>query len=124
MPLLVNVRLGPDRDTRQPVDQPTRRWAQFGYGFLRTWRMPIVVLHLAYLWLAAGLALKALALLGGVPFAAYYLHALTIGAATTMIMGVMLVIVFAAALWTAAFILFLWVYGPILLKPRADGKPG
>jgi uncharacterized protein involved in response to NO len=136
---------------------------------LRTLRMPIAwVLHLAYLWLAVGLALKALALLGGVPFAAYYLHALTIGAATTMIMAVMtraslghtgrplrvsratacayglltaaavvrvfgpawptlpypLVIVFAAALWTAAFVLFLWVYGPILLKPRADGKPG
>lgn len=136
---------------------------------LRTLRMPIVwVLHLAYLWLAVGLALKALALLGGVPFAAYYLHALTIGAATTMIMAVMtraslghtgralrisrptacayglltaaavvrvfapalptlayaLVILFAAALWSAAFVLFLWVYGPILLKPRADGKPG
>ena len=136
---------------------------------LRTWRMPIVwVLHLAYLWLAVGLALKALALLGGVPFAAYYLHALTIGAATTMIIAVMTraalghtgrplrvsrstacayglltaaavvrvfgpawpalpyaaVIVVAAVLWTAAFILFLWVYGPILLSPRADGKPG
>ena len=136
---------------------------------VRTLRMPIVwVLHLAYLWLAVGLALKALTLLGGVSLAAYYLHALTIGAAATMIMAVMTraslghtgrplrvsrptacayglltaaavvrvfgpawptlryaqVIVFAAALWTAAFVLFLWVYGPILLKPRADGKPG
>ncbi len=57
---------------------------------LRTLRMPIVwVLHVAYLWLPLGLALKALALLGGPAFAAFYLHALTIGAAATMIMAVM-----------------------------------
>jgi NnrS protein len=55
---------------------------------LRTLQIPIVwVLHLAYLWLPLGLALKALALLGGLAFAAYYLHALAIGAAATMIMG-------------------------------------
>lgn len=30
----------------------------------------------------------------------------------------------AAALWVGAFILFLYLYGPILLTPRADGKPG
>ena len=33
-------------------------------------------------------------------------------------------IALSAALWTAAFGLFLWVYGPILLAPRADGKRG
>lgn len=27
-------------------------------------------------------------------------------------------------LWCLAFIFFLWVYAPILLSPRADGKPG
>jgi uncharacterized protein involved in response to NO len=136
---------------------------------LRTLRMPIVwVLHLAYLWLPLGLALKGLALLAGLAFAAFYLHALTIGAAATMIMAVMtraslghtgrplivprpiacayglltaaaavrvfgpawstvpyaVIIVSAAGLWTAAFVLFLWIYGPILLKPRSDGKPG
>lgn len=136
---------------------------------LRTLSMPIVwVLHLAYLWLPVGLALKALAILGGFSFAAFYLHALTIGAVATMIVAVMtraslghtgrplvvarptacayallaaaaLVRVFgpslialpyaqvvelAAALWTAAFILYLWVYAPILTRPRADGKPG
>jgi len=136
---------------------------------VRTLQMPIVwVLHLAYLWLPLGLALKALALLGGLAFAAYYLHALVIGAAATMIMGVMTraslghtgrplivrpsiacayglltaaavvrvfgpawanssyagIILLAAGLWTAAFVLFLWVYGPMLIKPRADGKPG
>jgi len=29
-----------------------------------------------------------------------------------------------ALLWTAAFLLFLWVYAPILLTRRADGKAG
>jgi uncharacterized protein involved in response to NO len=135
----------------------------------RTLRMPIVwVLHLAYLWLPLGLALKAVALLTGMAFAAFYLHALTIGAAATMIVGVMTraslghtgrplvvawptvcaygllmaaviarvfgpatlplsyseVIVLAASLWTAAFVLYLYVYAPILWSPRADGKPG
>jgi len=136
---------------------------------LKTARMPIVwVLHLAYLWLPVGLALKALALLTGSAFAAFYLHALTIGAAATMIVGVMTraslghtgralvvarptvyayifltaaviarvfgpaflplsysgVIVLTAILWTAAFVLYLRVYAPILWSPRADGKPG
>lgn len=136
---------------------------------LRTLRAPIVwVLHLAYLWLPVGFALKALALLAGLAFAAFYLHALTIGAATTMVLAVMTraslghtgrplvvarptacaygllsaaaavrvfgpallplpyktVIVLAAFLWTAAFVLFLAVYAPILLTPRADGKSG
>jgi len=136
---------------------------------LRTHRMPIVwVLHLGYLWLPLGFALKALALLGGGAVVGFYLHALTIGAATTMIVAVMtraslghtgrpllvapsigyayglltaaaavrvfgpvvlplpytMVVILAAALWTGAFVLFLWVYAPILLSPRADGKPG
>jgi uncharacterized protein involved in response to NO len=30
----------------------------------------------------------------------------------------------AAALWVAAFLLFLWRYVPVLTSPRADGKPG
>jgi uncharacterized protein involved in response to NO len=34
------------------------------------------------------------------------------------------VILGAAALWTAAFGFFVWVYAPILMAPRADGKPG
>ena len=100
--------------------------------------------------------------------AAFWLHALTIGAATTMIFAVMTraslghtgrplvvnrltvlayalltgaaivrvlgldlshasyatVIALAALLWTAAFTLFLWVYAPMFLTPRADGKAG
>ena len=34
------------------------------------------------------------------------------------------VIALAAVLWTVAFALFLIVYVPILVSPRADGKPG
>jgi uncharacterized protein involved in response to NO len=57
---------------------------------LRTLRQPIVwILHLAYLWLPIGLGLKAAALLGGYGVAAFWLHALTIGALTTMITAVM-----------------------------------
>jgi uncharacterized protein involved in response to NO len=135
----------------------------------RTLQDPIVwILHLAYAWLPVGLGLKALALLAGVAAASFWLHALTIGAIATMILGVMtrvalghtgrplrvhrlvtvaylllsaavLARVFGAwlpsfgypalialtgALWTTAFALFLWIYAPILVSPRADGKPG
>lgn len=56
----------------------------------RTLRQPIVwVLHLSYAWLPVGLALKAVALLSGAAFAAFWLHALTIGALSTMILAVM-----------------------------------
>lgn len=34
------------------------------------------------------------------------------------------VILIAASLWTAAFVIFLGVYAPILLTPRADGRAG
>lgn len=136
---------------------------------LHTLRAPIVwVLHLGYFWLAVGLAFKALSILGGFAFASFYLHALTIGAATTMILAVMtraslghtgrplliarptayayslvtaaavvrvfgpavlpvsytVVVLIAASFWTAAFVLFLVVYAPILFRPRVDGKPG
>lgn len=30
----------------------------------------------------------------------------------------------AGTLWTAAFAVYLWRYGPKLLRPRADGRPG
>lgn len=55
----------------------------------RTWRWPLLwVLHLGMAWLAAGLALKALAALGLAPEAAS-LHALGAGAVGTMILAVM-----------------------------------
>jgi len=57
---------------------------------MATLRSPIVwILHLAYVWLPIGLVLKALALLSGLALAAFWLHALTIGALATMILGVM-----------------------------------
>jgi uncharacterized protein involved in response to NO len=140
------------------------QWQSF-----RTLRLPIVwILHVAYAWLPVGLALKALALLTGWGTLLSWMHALTIGAAATMILAVMTraslghtgralivnptivlayllltaatvvrvlgpgtsllsyvqVITLAAVLWTVAFALFLFVYGPILVSPRADGKPG
>jgi uncharacterized protein involved in response to NO len=144
-------------------------WRLAQWGTLRTLRQPIVwVLHLAYLWLPVGLALKAVALLKGPAFSAFWLHALTIGALSTMILAVMtraalghtgralvvhplttasyllltgaaiirvfglatprvtypMVIAGAALLWTAAFLLFVVVYAPILCRPRIDGKSG
>lgn len=133
----------------------------------RMHREPLVwILHVAYAWLPVGLALKALALLAGLPMAAHWLHALTVGAIATMILGVMTrvplghtgrplrlhpftiaayllavgaafvrvlgprllpadylaVIATSAALWTAAFGLFLLVYAPVLLMPRLQGS--
>lgn len=143
------------------------RFAQ--WRTLKTLRQPLVwALHLAYVWLPIGLGLKAAALLTGAAPAAFWLHALTIGAAATMILAVMTraslghtgrplvadpvialayllltaaalvrvfglavlpipypeVILAAAFLWTAAFVLFTWIYAPMLLAARVDGKPG
>ncbi len=57
---------------------------------LYTLREPIVwVLHLGYLWMAVGFALKAAALLGHWVPGTYWLHALSVGAAGTMVMAVM-----------------------------------
>lgn len=126
------------------------------------------VLHLGYAWLSVGLLLKGIWLLYAPDFAAKWIHALTVGAFSTMILAVMTraslghtgraliapapmaityllvtlaaairilgpalapqdydqIIALAGALWIAAFGLFLWVYTPILLRPRADGRPG
>lgn len=65
-------------------------WRFTQWSGLRTLRQPIVwVLHVAYLWLPLGLALKAIALLNGAAFSAFWLHALTMGTLATMILGVM-----------------------------------
>ena len=56
----------------------------------KTLRMPIVwVLHIGYAWLPICLALKAAVLLGVPIPGSSWLHALTVGAMATMIMGVM-----------------------------------
>jgi uncharacterized protein involved in response to NO len=135
---------------------------------LRTLSWPILwVLHLAYAVIPLALALKAVSLLGGAPWASAWLHMQLVGAVALMIVAVMtratlghtgrdlvaapaviaayllllaaallrvfssaveggtLVMLMAAALcWVMAFLLFLVVYAPMLLGPRADGKPG
>lgn len=61
-----------------------------GWQGWRTLGDPIVwVLHAAYLWLPLGLLLKAGWFLGGLPWAAHWLHTLGAGAAATMILAVM-----------------------------------
>ena len=61
-----------------------------GWRGLRSWREPIVwILHAGYAWLPIGLALKAIFVLAGASWAAYWQHALGAGAAATMIMAVM-----------------------------------
>jgi uncharacterized protein involved in response to NO len=62
----------------------------FQWRGLATLRNPIVwVLHLGYVWLPIGLALKAGALLGQFAATAFWLHALTIGVLATMVLAVM-----------------------------------
>jgi uncharacterized protein involved in response to NO len=135
----------------------------------RTIDVPLLwVLHLGYAWLVIGLALKALWILAGVPWAMNWMHALTAGAFGTMILAVMtratlghtgrplsasklttaayLLVTAAVALrvlgvplagahywqtlslalllWASAYTLFLAVYAPMLVRPRADGRPG
>ncbi len=61
-----------------------------GWQGWRTGRMPIVwILHLAYAWLPVGLALHAVFIATGAPWAAHWLHALGAGAAGMMILAVM-----------------------------------
>jgi uncharacterized protein involved in response to NO len=61
-----------------------------GWRSFRTRGTPILwVLHVAYAWLPVGLALKAVALLGGASWAMKWQHALTMGVFATMILAVM-----------------------------------
>jgi uncharacterized protein involved in response to NO len=135
----------------------------------RTLRDPLLwVLHLGYGWLVVGLGLKAGYLLLDSAMAEKWVHALTVGAFTTMILAVMtraslghtgrplvapwpialayllvslatvirvlgpaflplqydILIALAGSLWIAAFAIFVWIYAPILILPRYDGKPG
>lgn len=55
-----------------------------------TLRQPMVwVLHVAYAWIPVALALKAVSVLAGGLAGQYWIHAVTVGAFTTMIMAVM-----------------------------------
>ena len=139
-----------------------------GWRGERTLRSPILgILHLGYLWLIVGLALKGAAALNDTVPENAALHALAVGAIGTMLLAVMsraalghtgrslrahmptvgayvlisvaAVLRVAAALiptaymdlliasgtaWTVGFTLFLWIYAPILVMSRPDGKPG
>lgn len=144
-------------------------WRMTGWQTLYTLAEPLVwVLHVAYAWLPVGLALKAAWLLTGAPWAAHWVHALSIGTASTTILAVTTraalghtgrplvvagpiawsyglliaaaavrvfgaallpipypgVIALSSGLWVASFLIYAWVYTPILLRPRADGKAG
>lgn len=144
-------------------------WRQSGWRGWMTRSQPIVwILHLAYLWLPIGLAMKAAWLGAGAGWAGFWQHALGAGAAATMILAVMTraalghtgrplrvrpsitiayvlltlavvvrvfgpsalslqyktTILVAGALWISAFVPYLVVYGPILVRRRIDGKPG
>ena len=56
----------------------------------RTARDPLIwVLHLGYAWLIVGLLLKGVWLTTAAPFAEKWIHSLTVGAFTTMILAVM-----------------------------------
>jgi uncharacterized protein involved in response to NO len=57
---------------------------------LATWRQPIVwILHLGSVWLPVGLALKCMAVFSGAAVSAFWLHSLTVGVLSTMVMAVM-----------------------------------
>ncbi len=140
-----------------------------GWRTTAIWREPLLaILHVAWLWLVAGLALRALADLGLDVPRSLWIHALGAGAIGTILIGVMtrvslghtgrpLVLqrgggwlyagVVAAALlrvlsalpamphaaaladlagllWMLAWLGFVALFAPILLAPRADGRPG
>ena len=61
-----------------------------GWRVRGTWREPILwVLHLGYAWMPIGLGLKAVWVLTGMTWSAHWLHALTLGTFSTMILAVM-----------------------------------
>ena len=65
-------------------------WRLSGWRSFRTGGEPVLwIMHLAYAWMPLGLALKAVAILGGVDWASKWQHALTTGVIATMILAVM-----------------------------------
>jgi uncharacterized protein involved in response to NO len=142
-------------------------WRMTGWRSWDTRRQPILwVLHLAYLWIVAGLALKGLSGWTVAVPATLAIHSLTVGGIGGLTLGMMsrvslghtgrpivapgpivlayvlvnlaafvrvLLPLFAPGItltalwlaglcWTAAFALFVWVYAPILARPRADRR--
>lgn len=139
-------------------------WRLMRWRGSATLRVPVLaILHLGYLWLITGTALLGLSQLQiGIPEVAA-IHALTVGAMGTMVLGVMtrvslghtgrplragwvttliyglvnaaafcrVVAAFSmtgrvalfdlsAGFWGAAFLLFVFRYGPMLVQPRVS----
>ena len=107
---------------------------------LKTRANPILwILHLSYAWIVVHLALRGCAGFGLAP-AALATHALTVGAIGGLtLQGAAIVrvllplalpsayaaaVTISAALWSAAFALFVVAFYPILSRPRLDGQPG
>jgi len=128
----------------------------------QTCREPLVlILHLGYLWMVAGLGLYALSIFSATVSSSSSLHALTAGAVGTMTLAIMtratlghsaqalhagratsllyalvltgallrvaapwfpahylIALTVAAGLWSGAFVVFLVIYGPMLLGPH------
>jgi uncharacterized protein involved in response to NO len=65
-------------------------WRLSGWYGWRAGKEPIVwILHIAYAWLPIGLLMKALFLFSGQAWTAHWMHALSVGTATIMILAVM-----------------------------------
>jgi uncharacterized protein involved in response to NO len=109
-------------------------WLLTGVTFASAWLHALTVGALATLILAvmtrASLGHTGRPLVVGRPIAAAYL--LLLAAAVARVFGPLVAgpshyavaLAVAATLWTAAFALFVAIYGPILAGPRTDGKPG
>jgi uncharacterized protein involved in response to NO len=117
----------------------TARW-----GARHSLREPLLwILHLGYLWIPLGLALRAA--VGFTPLvpASAATHALTVGAIGSLTLRMMARVslghtghalaapslyasslVVVGALWTLAFAAYVVVYAPMLTAPRPDGKSG
>lgn len=141
-----------------------------GWGSFATLGTPILwILHVGYAWVGIGLVLRGLAAFIDLVPEDAGLHALTVGAIGSMILGMMTRVALghtgrpihparltvaaywllnlaaisrlfahvieidgahmalldlSGSLWSLAFLLFVAVYAPILVRPRADGRPG
>lgn len=110
-------------------------WRLAGWNGFKTFSEPLIwVLHAAYAWIPLGLLLKSAFLLGGFGWGAFWMHALSAGAAATMIIAVMTraslghtgraLVAMPGMAWSYALLILavaLRVFGPFVL-PFAYGK--
>ena len=60
-----------------------------------------------------------------------WMYSLVMGATLIRVVGplvlpqhTLVAVQVAAVLWSTAFVVYLWRYTPLLIRPRADGQPG